>query len=53
MRKTEVKLFRYVGFQFDLKEKGITVSRNDFAKKVTFLDIESDCAKEVEDDFNF
>ena len=50
MGKTEVKPFQYVSFQFDQKVNGIIVSQNDFAKKVTFLDIEPDCAQEVEDD---
>ena len=50
---TEVKMFQYVGFQFDQKEKGFPVNQDDFAKEVIFLDRKHDCIKQVEDDFNF
>ena len=50
MGKTEVKQFKYVGFEFDQKEEGITVSQNDYAKEVTSCDIKPDHAKQVDDD---
>ena len=46
MGKTEVKQFKYVGFEFDQKEEGITVSQ----KEVTSCDIKPDHAKQVDDD---